>query len=169
MKVLVYATLTANGHYGIPDPDPTPKEVIADYFEHLKKTGNIIIGRRTYDDLVKYYGGVSSFTSAGADVVILSSQAVDVSGAYLARTPEEALKYLEQKGHATAMVGGGANAINSFLQRKLLDEFYINLLPHISGKGLTLTRGEGKPLVVKLMGTKTLSTDVIQVQYAVSK
>ena len=55
----------------------------------------------------------------------------------------EALNILKQKGFDTALVGGGAQLVNTCLSQGLVDEIYINVYPLVS-KGATFAMSENQ-------------------------
>ncbi len=106
MKTILYMSLTANGYFAQPDQThPIPKEVLNNFTQFVGKTGNLIIGKRTYD-LMRDRIAQGGFS--GIEVVIVSHSAFQSNGIGVAPSPHEALEYLERKGFDTALVGGGA-------------------------------------------------------------
>lgn len=169
MKTLAYATLMANGRYGTPDTGATPEDVMADYFKTAIETGNVIVGRNTYNEFAKL-GGAGALTAKGVDVVVLAKDFKEADGAvHIASTPTDALKYLAQRGASRAMIGGGAATITSFLELGLIDELCINILPLLSDKGLALKLGKDISAPLTLANTKLLGENVTQLHYKVIK
>jgi dihydrofolate reductase len=170
MKTILYVSVTATGQIGEASADqPVPQAVLADYMAKLKQSGNIIMGWRTYDDLVKRWGGTAALTSAGEDLVVLSSKPENTPDAFVVSSPEAALKYVKDKGHDQALIGGGAATYNAFLRQNLVDELYINVIPLLSAKGLNLALADNSFRDVQLLDTKTLGEDVVQMHFAVKR
>jgi dihydrofolate reductase len=130
----------------------------------VQRAGNVIVGRRTFD-LMNATGGAAL---AGADVVVLSTTG-DILGAHVADRPEEALRILAVRGHATALIGGGAETDSSFLRAGLVDELYLNVLPFLSADGPRLSLADGQLTEAGLLGMTTLGTATAQLHYELAR
>lgn len=169
MKTILWATLTANGNYAQSGPsNPPKKEALNDFAAQAREAGNFIVGRRTFEAM-RGNGGPGPF--AGIDIVVVSKSAADIPGAAVAKSPREALDYLREKGHATALVSGGADVHNSFLGQGLVDEVIFNIAPVLEGKGLNLVIDQGNYAVreVRLLDCKPLGGGVVQLRYAIDR
>lgn len=169
MKNIVWATLTANGNYAQSGPEnPPKKESLDDFFAHAKAAGNFIVGRRTFEGM-RGNGGPGPF--ADIDIVVVSKSAVEIPGVKVVRSPEEALDYLGERGHQTALISGGADIHNSFLGLGLVDEVIFNVAPVLEGRGLNLLIDKDnycfKP--VQLLDCKPLGSGVVQLRYAIDR
>jgi dihydrofolate reductase len=170
MKIVHYMGLMANGCYSVVDEsnqsgsinldEALPKEVMANWAEHVQKIGNLIIGRRTYELFPTHTPGI--------ETIVLSHSPLKNDGASVVASPTEALDLLEKKGFDTALVGGGAQLVKSFLSQGLVDELYINIYPLIS-KGSTLALSENFQASLELIGVDKLSADIVQVHYRVRR
>ncbi|MFC4100704.1 dihydrofolate reductase family protein [Paenibacillus xanthanilyticus] len=169
MKTILWATLTANGNYAQSGPDnPPTKEALADFVTHAAAAGNFIVGRRTFENL-RNGGGPGSFGEV--DIVLISKHAADIPGVKVVRSPQEALTYLRQKGHQTALISGGADIHNAFLEQGLVDEVVLNVAPVLEGKGLNLLidREHYRFKHVELLGCRPLGGGVVQLHYAIGR
>ncbi|MGO4373729.1 dihydrofolate reductase family protein [Paenibacillus sp. 2TAB19] len=169
MKTILWATLTSNGNYAQSGPEnPPKKEALNDFATHVKMTGNFIVGRRTFEAM-RGNGGPGPF--ADIDIVVVSKNTWDIEGVTVVRSPQEALAYLQQKGHTTALISGGADIHNSFLSEDLVDEVIFNVAPVMEGKGLNLLIDQDNYRFkqVRLMDCKTIGGDVVQLRYAIER
>jgi dihydrofolate reductase len=169
MEILAYATLSANGYYIIPETDPTPEEIMADFMTHAQKAGNVIIGRATYDDMVTFYGGVTAFTSQGIEVVVLSGREDDISGAKVVVSPGAAIDYLRAQGKTQAMVGGGAATISAFLEAGLVTDLRVNVLPLLGFRGLQFLASPTEATPLQLVQSISLPKGSIQLHYKMER
>ena len=85
-----------------------------------QKRGNFIVGRKTFQEMSDP-SRVSQEEQentegpfAGIDIVVLSKNIENIPGVTVVKSPQEAISYLSQKGHLTALIGGGADIHNSF-------------------------------------------------------
>ncbi|MDQ0061694.1 dihydrofolate reductase family protein [Paenibacillus harenae] len=168
MKTILWATLSANGNYAQSSTvNPPKQEAFADFVSNAKAAGNFIVGRRTFEAMRASGGG--GFNDI--DIVVISSNRNEMAGVKLAGSPQEALEYLHEKGHQTALLAGGADLHNSFLEHGLVDELIFNIAPVLEGKGLNLLIDREQYLHkdVQLVECKPLGGGVVQLRYAIGR
>lgn len=162
MKTILWAAITANGTYMHGDSDYRwKKEVFEDFDACALEAGNCIVGRKTYEE---YVG--SGATMGDLEVVVVSRSKGDVPGITVVASPREALWHLEQKGFASALVGGGDSLLNAFLADGLADEIVFNITPEMGGPGnhIALSAPQVKPL--KLLGFREIGAGILRLHYA---
>ncbi|MED1097346.1 MULTISPECIES: dihydrofolate reductase family protein [Bacillus] len=91
-------------------------------------------------------------------------------GVKVVESPQDALNYLQEKGHRTALLTGGADLHNAFLEQGLVDEVIFNVAPVLEGKGLNLLLDTANYQYkdVQLLDFKSLGGGVVQLHYSVS-
>mgnify|MGYP000034017512 CR=1 FL=1 len=110
-----------------------------------KTTGHtIIMGRKTYDQILTF----GEWVYKGKDTYVLTS---DIS-----RVPEkpniefrndeieDLTTELKQKSKSNIWLLGGAETVNAFLEKKLIDEYRIAIVPVILGTGIPLFTSEAE-------------------------
>ncbi len=137
------------------------------YRRMAKKTGNIIVGRKTFQVAAK--SGDFPFPNA-LNIVVSEREIRNRWGdrVIFVTDPFEALAALKG-GFQTALVGGGGQLNTSFLRTGLIDELYLDVEPIILGRGLKLFRRGRFESKLQLIGTKKLSNHEIQLHYKVLK
>ncbi len=100
---------------------------------------------------------------------MVSKNVKEIPGIKLVGSPQEALNYLQEKGHKTALLAGGADLHNAFLGHGLVDELIFNVAPVLEGKGLNLLldKGHYQYKDVQLLDFKSLGGGVVQLHFAV--
>jgi hypothetical protein len=59
MKIILWATLVANGNFAQISADkPSHKEAFSDFLARAQATGNFIVGRKTFEELAASGGAV---------------------------------------------------------------------------------------------------------------
>jgi dihydrofolate reductase len=178
MKTILWATITANGNYAQSSPEhPPKKEALNDFAKHAKTIGNFIVGRRTFEgmqDTTRVPQTESENKKgpfADLDIVVLSKSVKEIPGVKVVESPQEALAYLHEKGHRTALLSGGADLHNAFLGQGLVDEIIFNVAPVLEGKGLNLLldTADYQYKDVQLLECQSLGNGVVQLHYAVGK
>lgn len=175
MKTILWATLTANGNYAQSSPEHPPKmEALDDFAAQARATGNFIVGRRTFEGMQDQNRIAQTETASGGnpfaylDIVVISQNVKDIPGVKIVESPQEALNYLQGKGHTTALLSGGADLHNAFLGQGLVDEVIFNVAPVMEGKGLNLLLDQDQYQYqdVQLLDCKPLGGGIIQLRYA---
>lgn len=166
MKVLLYASLTANGLMMKADPaHAPPPEVMADFVDQARRAGSLILGRVTYD-LMASRGAGSPF--AGIEIVVVSKSGRSTPGAQRVGSPAAALDYLSRRGLTHALLGGGALLYSAFLAEKLVNELCVNTLPILSSGGSPITAAPD-PQWLEVVGSRQLAANVSQLRFAVRR
>jgi len=170
LKTVLWATLTANGNYAQSGPEnPPKKEALNDFAAQAMAAGNFIVGRRTFEAMRGSGGGGGPF--ANLDIVVISNSIPEMPGVTVANSPEEALRYLREKGHQTALISGGADIHNAFLGQGLVDELIFNVAPVLEGKGLNLVIDQANYSYkeISLIDCAPLGGGVVQLRYAIER
>jgi len=168
MKTILWATLTANGNYAQSSPEHPPKpETLNDFATHAKAAGNFIVGRKTFEGFQASGGG----PFPDLDIVVISQSVKAIPGVKVVGSPQEALTYLQERGHTTALLSGGTDLHNAFLGQRLVDEVIFNIAPVLEGKGFNLLLDQERYHYqdVQLLDCKSLGGGVVQLRYVISR
>ena len=176
MKTILWATLSANGNYARASATQPPKpEATADFAAQAVAHGNFIVGRNTFDAFRAQpsRAGNADDTAPGpfasTTIVVVSARNLVIAGVQRAATPEEALAVVRSAGHETALVAGGAQLNNAFLERDLVDELVFNVAPTLEDQGLKLHLPMGAHRELEWLATKPLGGGIVQLRYAVKR
>ena len=160
-------SLTANGCFAQSDEShPVPKEILSNFAQSVGRIGNLIIGRRTYEQM---RAGIARDAFSKIELVIVSHSPCQAGGPKILASPREALHHLEQKDFGTALIGGGAQLDSSFLSQGLVGEIYLNIYPAIVSKGINLPLNGPLETGLQLIDSLKLSDNIIQLHYRVEK
>lgn len=174
MNVILYMAITVNGFIATEHDDVSwvTETEWASFSGMIKKHGNMIIGRRTYDIMVENDEFERSQLTKIHTVVVtddVSLKAHNPEFIVTAKSPREALTILSNKGFETIMVCGGGGLNTSFMKENLIDELYLDVEPLVFDKGIRLFKEDGFEATLKLLETRKLSTNEIQLHYQVVK
>jgi dihydrofolate reductase len=165
MKVILWATVTANGNYARSDEMHPPFQAAqADFGAHAGEAGCFIVGRSTFE----------SFQASGAQVdpdmqiVVLTSHELNIPGVMTAASPQQAIELLESKGFDKVILAGGAKLHNSFLNQNLVDEMLLDIAPVLEDEGYKILLDRGKYQHIELLNSKTLGGGIVQLHYKVA-
>jgi dihydrofolate reductase len=141
------------------------------YSGMIKKFGNMIIGRRTYEVMLNN----DEFNKSNLNeikTVVVSKNKFQIHNSkfiFLAKSPKEAIEILKKQGFKTIMVCGGGKLNASFMKEKLIDEIYLDIEPVLFGKGIKLFSEIDFEVKLKLIEIKKLSKNEVQLHYKVLK
>ncbi len=171
MKVVLYMAITVNGYIAKENDDTgfTSDIEWESYKNMAKKIGNIIVGKRTYQIGIKEnnYEGLEKIK-----IVVVSKDSnlkTERPNHLVVHSPKEALGLLEKRGFTKTLVAGGGKLNASFLAENLVDEIYLDVEPTVFGQGIKLFEGKDFTVNLKLLGTKKLSPNELQLHYKVLK
>ena len=168
MKVILYMATTLNGYIAKENNEtPWSEEEWVSYSNIIKSTKNIIIGYNTYEIMKKN----NEFEKIGnpLTIVITSKIIKSDTNTIFFNSPKQALEVLKNKGFKQTIIAGGSKLNASFLKENLIDEIYIDLEPFIFSNGITLLEKTDFEIKLKLIETKLLSKNTIQLHYLVIK
>lgn len=173
MKVILYMATTINGLIAKEDDDAdwVTETVWTNYCGIIKKHGNMIIGRRTYEVMLKN----DEFNRSNLNevkTIVLSKSPIRIhnpKSISVVKFPKEALAMLEKQGFKTLMVCGGGGVNASFMTENLVDEIYLDVEPIVFGRGIRLFAEADFERKLELLGTKKLSGNEVQLHYQVLK
>ena len=135
----------------------------------IKKTGNIIIGKKTYE-IMRDNG---EFKDLANIRVLVVSNNIDfktiVDNHSIVKSPKDALAILEKERFDNTLIAGGGTLNASFMAKNLVDEIYLDVEPIALGKGIRLFRESDFEARLKLLDVKKLSDNELQLHYQVLK
>lgn len=136
------------------------------YTEFTATVDTLIIGRKTYDYVLKEIGP-SHYDNGQRDVyVITRSQRPQVGRTTFYTGDLPALvKRLKSENGKNIYCDGGAEIINELLTYELVDEFIISVIPVLLGDGIRLFKAGRPEQVLELVTTKQFDTGLTQLHY----
>lgn len=169
MKTILYMGITPNGYIAKEDGNSewTSEEDLRGFFENSKKAGNIIMGKNTYHEVLKY--GYFPFPEA-LNIVVSREDRDNRWGDNVIFTdaaPREILTMLGEKGFDTAFLAGGGILNALFMREKLINEIYLDVEPLIFGKGIPVIAPSEFECELDLLEVKKLNRNTVQLHYRV--
>jgi len=139
-----------------------------EWLKWVRESGCVIWGRKTHE-VVRGWDKQYLEDLKGVKVVVVSTKKdYEVGEKFeLAGSPEEALEKLTKDGFESVVVTGGATLNSSFAKAGLIDEVVLNVEPVAIGKGIPLFSPDVFDLKLKLLESKKLNEDVVQLRYEV--
>ena len=136
------------------------------YAEFTANIDTIILGRKTYDYVLKEIGS-SHYDNGERDVFVITRTSRPSTGrtTFYTGNLAELVQRLKSDSGKNIYCDGGAEIINELLQYDLIDEFIISVIPILLGNGTRLFK-DGRPEQhLQLVSSKTFDTGLTQFHY----
>jgi dihydrofolate reductase len=136
------------------------------YAEFTSTIDTIILGRKTYDWVLKKIGA-SHYDDGQRNVYVITRTERPSVGKtkFYTGNLAELVAQLKSENGKNIYCDGGAEIINELLLNYLVDEFIISVIPVLVGNGTRLFK-DGRPeQQLELVNTKTFDTGLIQLHY----
>jgi len=136
------------------------------YAEFTATIDTIILGRKTYDYVLKEIGSFH-YGNGQRDVYVITRTEKPGVGktTFYTGNLTELIQRLKSESGKNIYCDGGAEIINELLTNNLIDEFIISIIPILVGDGTRLFK-EGRPeQQLELLNTKTFDTGLTQLHY----
>jgi len=173
-KLVLYIAMSLDGYIAASGDDLGFLEKVEKegedygYAEFIGQVDTIIVGRRTYNWVMQH---VPDFTHADKETYIITRTPQESTGNMYFYTGDigELVSTLQAKEGKTIFCDGGSEVVYQLLQRNLIDEFVISIIPVFTGDGIRLFK-DGRPDGdLKLLDCKSFETGLVQLHYERSK
>ncbi len=136
------------------------------YEEFTNTVDTIIIGRKTYDYVLKEIGS-SHYDNGQRDVYVITRTKRPQVGRTIFYTGNitDLVKQLKSEQGKNIYCDGGAEIINELLKYDLIDEFIISIIPVLLGDGTRLFKDERPEHILEFVKVKTFETGLTQLHY----
>ncbi len=171
MKLILMAAQTVDGIIAKnpnQNADWTSPADKKSFVAETKKHGAIIFGRTTFEAIGRALPGRLNLILT-SEPEKYQDQTRPGQLEFFNGQPTEVVQMLKKRGFKSAVLGGGSRTNAAFLRASLVDEILITIEPKIFGRGLNFTEGQEFDLNLKLLETKKIGEDAIQLHYQVIK
>ncbi len=171
-KTALFIAMSLDGYIAKPNDDLGFLKLVekeGEDYGYAAFTGTIdtiIIGRRTYDYVLKEIGP-SFYDNGKRDVYVITRTQRPPVGRTIFYTGNlsELIKKLRSGKGKNIYCDGGAEVINELLRHDLIDEYIISVVPILLGSGTRLFK-EGRPeQLLEFRKAKTFDTGLAQLHY----
>jgi dihydrofolate reductase len=171
-KLSLFIATSLDGYIAKPNDDLSFLKLVEKegedygYAAFTSTIDTIIIGRKTYDYVVKEIGS-SHYDNGDRDVYVITRTERPDDGKIKFYTGDltELVHQLKSKNGKNIYCDGGAEIINELLKNDLIDEFIISVIPILLGGGTKLFK-DGRPeQLLELVTAKTFDTGLTQLHY----
>ena len=171
-KIALFIAMSLDGYIAKPNDDLSFLKIVEKegedygYAEFIDKIDTIIIGRKTYDYVLKEIGS-SHYDNGQRDVYVMTRTERPKVGrtTFYTGNLTDLVKRLKAEEGKNIYCDGGAEVINELLKHDLIDKFIIAVIPILLGNGTRLFK-DGRPeQTLEFMTAKTFVTGLTQLHY----
>lgn len=169
IEFIIYIATSIDGYIARSDgsidwlPSPEDGEEDFGYNNFYDSIDALIMGATTYKQVLGFgdwpYPGKISYVVTNRN---LSTKRTDVL--FIKGGLEEVLKNVKEKDYKRIWLMGGGNLISSFINRGLVNEYIITLIPTILGSGISLYQSVTE-LKLDLVDTKSYPSGIVELHY----
>ena len=170
MKITIYIAMSANGKIsnskGV--PDWLSDEYSSGFYEICQKTQAVIMGRKTYSILAPDY---LPLKEGGTTAVLTTNTRQEPANRTVVFTDQGAIEIvamLERKGHQEAVIVGGAYALSTFVDARLVNEIILVVEPCLFGRGLPMFNDIDFTHKLTLLATTPLNPNTVKLHYGIN-
>jgi len=175
-KISLFIAMSLDGYIAKPNNDLSFLKLVEKegedygYAEFTSQIDTIIVGRKTYDYVVREIGS-SHYDNGQRDVYVITRTERPQVGRTIFYTGDlsELSAYLKSGDGKNIYCDGGAEVINELLKHDLIDDFVISVIPILLGNGTRLFK-DGRPeQALEFITAKTFDTGLTQLHYKCKK
>src|SRR6476469_3234631 len=171
-KLSLFIAASLDGYISKPNDDLSFLKLVEKegedygYTEFTSTIDTLIIGRKTYDYVLKEIGA-SHYDNGQRDVYVITRNERPQVGrtTFYTGNLAQLVERLKAEKGKNIYCDGGAEVINELLKHDLVDEFIISIIPVLLGDGIRLFK-DGRPeQTLEFIMAKTFETGLTQLHY----
>lgn len=171
-KISLFIATSLDGYIAKPNDDLSFLKLVEikgedyGYTQFTDTIDTLIIGRRTYDYVLKEIGP-SHYDNGQRDVYVITRTPKPNVGrtTYYTGSLTDLVKQLKSENGKNIYCDGGAEVINELLRNDLIDEIIISVVPILLGMGIRLFKDERPEQLLEFVSVKTFDTGLAQLHY----
>ena len=171
-KLSLFIATSLDGYIAKPNDDLSFLKLVEKegedygYSEFTASIDTIILGRKTYDYVLKEIGS-THYDNGQRDVYVITRTERPQFGrtTFYTGNLTELVQQLKSKDGLNIYCDGGAEIIHELLQHDLIDEFIISIIPILVGNGTRLFRDCRPEQQLEFVSAKSFDTGLTQLYY----
>lgn len=173
-SLVVYIAMSLDGYIAAPNDDLSFLSSVEQegedygYTAFLNSVDTVILGRKTYDKVISM-GVEAPHADKTTYVITRTAQAAKGNTQFYTSDVEQLVKQLKAQSGKTIFCDGGAQIVNLLLEKKLVDQIIVSIIPVLLGQGVRLFNDQGKTQTLQLVNEKAFEKGLVQLHYKVVK
>lgn len=171
-KLIMYISMSVDGFIATKDDNLDWLSVVEQqgedygYVNFNAKCDTYIVGKTTYDTVLRMTGGEFPQSKNLKCYVITRQELADKDGVtFYNGDLEKLIQKIKSEEGKHIYFDGGSIVAQMLMQKNLIDEYIISIIPIVLGNGKRLFRGETDKFPLKALNTKMYDSGLIQVHY----
>ena len=171
-KLILFICMSLDGFIATKDDDISWLSIVEkkgeDYgYEELNnRVDTYIVGRATYDKVLKMTGGKFPQAEMYQCYVISRQNRANKNGVtFYNGNIEDLIHQIRQEEGKHIYCDGGGQIVKLLMEKNLIDEYIISIIPIILGDGKRLFLGETERIQLKAQASKHYDTGLVQLKY----
>ncbi|NOQ26382.1 MAG: dihydrofolate reductase [Bacteroidales bacterium] len=171
-KLILYISMSLDGFIATKDDDLSWLSTVEKegedygYKKFIDTIDTYIVGRATYDVILKLTGGVFPQAEQFKCYVITREKRKSENGvSFYNGNIEVLINELKNKDGKNIYCDGGGQIVNLLMNKNLIDEYIVSIIPIILGDGKRLFIGETPMIKLNSKSSKKYETGLIQLHY----
>lgn len=171
-KVVLYISMSLDGFIATNDDDLSWLSIAQKegldygYAAIQERSDTYIVGRKTYDIVLGLTGGVFEQANLFDCYVITRQQKESENGvSFFNGNIETLINELKSKDGKDIYCDGGGQIVKLLMEKNLIDEYIITVMPIVLGDGKLLFIGGNQKIDIELVKSEQFETGVVQLHY----
>lgn len=171
-KLVLYISMSVDGFIATKDDDLSWLSIVEKegedygYGKFNETIDTYIVGRKTYDTILKLTGGIFPQAEQHKCFVLTRKERVTENGVtFYSGDIEKLISELKKEEGKNIYCDGGGQIVKLLMHKNLIDEYIISVIPIILGDGKRLFVGESQMLNLKAVSSKQYESGLIQLHY----
>lgn len=171
-KLILYISMSVDGFIATKDDDLSWLSVVEEegedygYKKFNDTVDTYIVGRKTYDTILKLTGGIFPQSEKHKCFVLTREERVYENGVtFYNGDIEKLISELKNEVGENIYCDGGGQIVKFLMDKNLIDEYIISVIPIILGDGKRLFIGESPMINLKAVSSKQYESGLIQIHY----
>ncbi len=171
-KLILYIASSLDGYIAAPGDDLKFLHLVQKegedygYNGFYKTVDTVIIGRKTYDWVLKEVGS-PPHPNKQTFVITKTARAAESNTIFYTGDLKDLVMRLKSREGLNIYCDGGAEIVNELLKDRLIDEMVISIIPVLLGEGTRLFKGGMPGQEMELIKSKQFDTGLIQLHYRI--
>jgi dihydrofolate reductase len=171
-KLSLFIAMSLDGYIAKPNDDLSFLQLVEKegedygYAEFTSNIDTLIIGKKTYDYVVREIGA-THYDNGTRDVYVITRTQRPSQGRTTFYTGHltDLIQQLKAKEGKNIYCDGGAEVINELLKHDLIDELIISIIPILLGNGTRLFQDNRPEQLLEFVNVKSFDTGLVQLHY----
>ena len=171
-KLLLYISMSLDGFIATKNDDLSWLSMVEKtgedygYAEFNTRVDTYLVGRKTYDIVLKLTGGIFPQASLHKCYIITRQHRESENGVTFYNGDLETLIHnLKAEEGKHIYCDGGGEIVKLLMEKNLIDEYIISVIPIILGDGKRLFQGGTPHINIKAMPSKQFESGLVQLHY----